>query len=51
MIDHFGKKIEKINMNQIISYIDNNKEKIKYQKKIFRTIGWQKSLQKDKKLI
>ena len=51
MIDHFGKKIEKINMDQIINYIDNNKEKIKYQKKIFRTIGWQKSLQKDKKLI
>lgn len=51
MIDFYGKEIENINMSQIIEYIKKNKDKISYQKSIHRTIGWQKSLQKDKQII
>ena len=49
MIDYFGDKIIKIKMEDIIKYIDQNPKKIAYQKKLFRTIGWQKSFNKDKK--
>ena len=48
MIDYFGDKIIKIKMEDIIKYIDQNPKKIAYQKKLFRTIGWQKSFNKDK---
>ena len=49
MIDFFGDKIIEIKMEDIIKYIDQNPKKIAYQKKLFRTIGWQKSFNKDKK--
>ena len=51
MIDHFGDEIININMGQIIRYIDKNPKLILYQKKIFRSIGWQESLSKDKKFL
>ena len=51
MIDYFGDEIININMNQIIQYIDKNPKLILYQKKIFRSIGWQESLSKDKKFL
>ena len=35
----------------VINYINSNQDKVKYQKKLFRTIGWQKSLEKDKKYL
>ena len=49
MIDYFGENILNIKMNDIINYIDKNPKKILYQKKIYRSIGWQKSLNEDKK--
>tara|TARA_B100000767_G_C19670927_1_gene495254 strand:- start:195 stop:968 length:774 start_codon:yes stop_codon:yes gene_type:complete len=51
MIDTFGKKIYKIGMKDVINYIDSNPSKIRYQKKLFRSIGWQKSLKKDKRYL
>ena len=49
MIDYFGENILNIKMNNIINYIDKNPKEILYQKKIYRSIGWQKSLNEDKK--
>tara|TARA_B100000787_G_C16153399_1_gene277710 strand:- start:477 stop:1250 length:774 start_codon:yes stop_codon:yes gene_type:complete len=51
MIDKFNKDIENITMSDVINYINANQNKIKYQKKLFRSIGWQKSLEKDKKYL
>tara|TARA_B110000008_G_scaffold116288_1_gene119053 strand:+ start:168 stop:941 length:774 start_codon:yes stop_codon:yes gene_type:complete len=51
MIDEFNKNIESITMSDVINYINSNQDKVKYQKKLFRTIGWQKSLEKDKKYL
>jgi spore coat polysaccharide biosynthesis protein SpsF (cytidylyltransferase family) len=49
MIDYFGNKIIDLKMKDIIKFIDDNPRLILYQRNIFRTIGWQKSLEKDKK--
>ena len=51
MIDKFNKDIENITMSDVINYINANQNKIKYQKKLFRSIGWKKSLEKDKKYL
>ena len=51
MIDKFNKDIENITMSDVINYINTNHNKIKYQKKLFRSIGWKKSLEKDKKYL
>ena len=47
LIDRFGESILDIDMYQIIDFIKKNPKKILYQKKIHRTIGWQKSLNED----
>ena len=48
MIDYFGDEIINISMTQIIRFIDKNPKLTLYQKKIYRSIGWQRSLSKDK---
>ena len=51
MIDYFGDEIININMAQIIRFIDKNPKLTLYQKKIYRSIGWQESLSRDKKFL
>ena len=51
MIDYFGDEIININMTQIIRFIDKNPKLTLYQKEIYRSIGWQKSLSRDKKFL
>lgn len=48
MIDFYGDDIFNISMKQVTNFIDNNPNLILYQKKLFRSIGWQKSLAKDR---
>ena len=51
MIDTFDEDIYEIKMKDVINYIDCNPGKIRYQKKLFRSIGWQNSFKKDKKKL
>lgn len=49
IIDKFNyNKLKKINMLGIINFIKTNKNKLKFQQKIKRNIGWKTSLIKDK---
>ena len=47
LIDEHGESILDIDMYEIIDFIKKNPKKVSYQKKLYRTIGWQKSFKKD----
>ena len=49
LIDFFGKSITSVNMHNIIDFIKKNPKKIIYQKNIYRTIGYKRAFQRDKK--
>lgn len=49
ILDSFPRKnFFKVGMNQIVNLLEKNPSVIKYQKKIKRNFGWDKSLKKDK---
>ena len=49
IIDEFKNNVYNISMLDLIKYVNKNKKIIKYQKKIKRNSGWNKSLKKDEK--
>ena len=49
LIDFYGNSIVDIDMREIIKFINKNPKKVAYQKKLYRTIGWQSSFIKDQK--
>lgn len=52
IVDKFKyNKILKLKVNQLVKFLDTNKEMTEYQKNLSRNYGWRTSLKKDKKYL